>query len=241
VSLEDLARRASSALVQTDDAVKTSEQELGFARAQFGDEASREFETALASAKAQLDEAFSLKQKLDDETPDSDDDARLERASSSCATRQRAARREGGGVRRTAQARAERPRRTRTPPREEGERGRAHDAAAATLTDLTRVRPAGPRPRSPTTPSRHRSASRSPTLLGTAAAQIAAGNAAAAAVSIRAAEDAVTQAEVLQNAIARTRADLAQAETDAAALIADLETDIAAARPCRIGTAAWLP
>jgi hypothetical protein len=51
----------------------------------------------------------------------------------------------------------------------------------------------------------------------------------------------VTQAEVLQNAIARTRADLAQAETDAAALIADLETDIAAARPCRIGTAAWLP
>jgi hypothetical protein len=39
----------------------------------------------------------------------------------------------------------------------------------------------------------------------------------------------VAQAEVLQNAIARTRADLAQAETDAAALIADLETDIAAA------------
>lgn len=232
VSLEDLARRASSALVQTDDAVKTSEQELGFARAQFGDEASREFETALDSAKAQLDEAFSLKQKLDDETPDSDDDARawntriieLCEAANAQLDEKAAAFDE---LRKLEQNAPDALARLRE---KKASVAGAHDAAAATLTDLTGAY--DPLALAAIADNPEQASQRlafAETLLGTAAAQIAAGNAAAAAVSIRAAEDAVTQAEVLQNAIARTRADLAQAETDAAALIADLETDIAAA------------
>jgi len=48
-STKELERRAGSALVATDDAIKTSEEELGFARAQFGDEATTEFEAALAA------------------------------------------------------------------------------------------------------------------------------------------------------------------------------------------------
>ena len=70
------ARQAGSALVQTDDAVRTSEEELGFARAQFGDAATTEFEAALATAKQNLTQAFSLQQQLDDATPDSEQQVR---------------------------------------------------------------------------------------------------------------------------------------------------------------------
>ncbi|HEX5856733.1 MAG TPA: TPM domain-containing protein, partial [Microbacterium sp.] len=76
IPTEELARRAGSALVQTDDAVRTSEEELGFARAQFGDAATTEFEAALATAKQNLTQAFSLQQQLDDATPDSEQQVR---------------------------------------------------------------------------------------------------------------------------------------------------------------------
>ncbi len=75
-SLEQLARLSGSALVQTDDAVKSSEQELGFAIAQFGAEATADFQTALTGAQAKLREAFGLQQKLDDAIPDTDEEQR---------------------------------------------------------------------------------------------------------------------------------------------------------------------
>lgn len=232
VSIEDLARRAASALVQTDDAVKASEQELGFARAQFGDDAAREFEAALDSAKSQLDEAFSLKQQLDDATPDSESDTRawntriieLCDAANSQLDEKAAAFDDLRKLEQNAPEALARIRAMRATV------GAEHDAAAATLASL----------RSAYDPLALAAVSDNPeqasqrlafadTLMATADAQIAAGNASAAAVSIRAAEEAVAQAQVLQAAIDRTRADLAQAEADAAALIADLETDIAAA------------
>ena len=74
--LADLARTAGAGLVETDDAVRTSADELGFAKAQFGDDATAEFEQTLVSARADLDAAFEIKQKLDDEIPDSDDQRR---------------------------------------------------------------------------------------------------------------------------------------------------------------------
>lgn len=72
----ELDRRAASALVQVDDALRTSEQELGFAQAQFGIEATREFQQVLAQAKGQVTEAFRLRQILDDSTPDTEDTVR---------------------------------------------------------------------------------------------------------------------------------------------------------------------
>jgi len=62
---EELDRRASSALVEIDDAVKTSEQELGFAQAQFGLEATQQFTAALAEGKKRVSEAFALRQQVD--------------------------------------------------------------------------------------------------------------------------------------------------------------------------------
>ena len=67
---EELERRAATGLVAIDDALKTSEQELGFAQAEFGLEATNEFQQVLTKAKADVAQAFVLRQHLDDETPD---------------------------------------------------------------------------------------------------------------------------------------------------------------------------
>ncbi|MDF2491470.1 MAG: hypothetical protein K0Q58_48, partial [Microbacterium sp.] len=51
-STADLARRASAALVATDDALRTGEQELGFATAEFPEAATADFTAALAASRA---------------------------------------------------------------------------------------------------------------------------------------------------------------------------------------------
>ena len=70
--LDQLDLRASRLLVETDDSIKTSEQELGFATAQFGEEAAAPFAAALDEAKAQLSASFMLRQQLDDSEPEDD-------------------------------------------------------------------------------------------------------------------------------------------------------------------------
>jgi BMFP domain-containing protein YqiC len=66
----DLEKLANQALVTTDDAVRDSEQELGFAQAQFGDAEVAPFQAAIAGAKSDLAAAFKLRQQLDDAVPE---------------------------------------------------------------------------------------------------------------------------------------------------------------------------
>ncbi|GAA2996756.1 membrane protein [Streptomyces fulvorobeus] len=68
--LPELDARAKEALVDTDDAVRTSEEELGFATAQFGEEAAAPFTEAVSRAKTELTAAFRLRQQLDDAFPE---------------------------------------------------------------------------------------------------------------------------------------------------------------------------
>ncbi|MFD9886405.1 TPM domain-containing protein [Streptomyces alboflavus] len=70
--LPDLDARARTLLVETDDAVRTSAEELGFATAQFGEEAARPFTAAVATAREELTAAFRLRQELDDAHPEDD-------------------------------------------------------------------------------------------------------------------------------------------------------------------------
>jgi len=69
-SAKELELKAGRALVSLDDALKTSEQELGFAVAEFGDEQAAPFRAALDSADEKAREAFRLRQQLDDVEPD---------------------------------------------------------------------------------------------------------------------------------------------------------------------------
>ncbi|WP_411108252.1 TPM domain-containing protein [Streptomyces sp. c-19] len=71
-SLDELDGEARRTLVATDDAVRTSQEELGFASAQFGEEAVRPFTEAVTFAGEQLTASFRLRQKLDDAFPEDD-------------------------------------------------------------------------------------------------------------------------------------------------------------------------
>jgi flagellin-like hook-associated protein FlgL len=64
---EELRRRAAAALVEVDDAIRSSAEELAFAEAQFGVQATRRFKEALETARANAGEAFRLQRQLDDE------------------------------------------------------------------------------------------------------------------------------------------------------------------------------
>lgn len=61
---------AAISLVRADDLVESSTDELGFAIAQFGDAATREFAASLGQSRRDLSAAFALQQKLDDAVPD---------------------------------------------------------------------------------------------------------------------------------------------------------------------------
>jgi hypothetical protein len=56
-------------LVETDDAIRTSEQELGFATAKFGEHVTAPFSAALESARAELSAAVRIALLLDDNVP----------------------------------------------------------------------------------------------------------------------------------------------------------------------------
>ncbi|SDZ07853.1 TPM domain-containing protein [Herbiconiux ginsengi] len=73
---KELDRQVGAVLVDLDDAVTSSEEELGFAVAQFGAEATKTFSDVLSGAKGKLSEAFALKQRLDDAEPDTDEERR---------------------------------------------------------------------------------------------------------------------------------------------------------------------
>lgn len=229
----ELARRAASALVDTDDAIKTSEQELGFARAQFGDDATVAFAQTLAAATQSLNEAFSLKQQLDDshsDTPaqvldwntrilalceqanaaldekaaDFDDLRRLEKNAPAALEQVSAQRDTAAAAIEEAEAVLARLAAT------------YHPDAVATVID----NPAQARERIAFADEN----------LGAARSAIAAGDGAQAAVSIRAAEDAVGQALQLEAAIDNLAKDLPEAASRVRTLIAELEHDVAQAR-----------
>jgi uncharacterized membrane protein YgcG len=66
----ELAKRVNTALIETDEALREADQELGFAEAQFNEAEVEPFRLALAEAREELNSAFTLRQKLDDETPE---------------------------------------------------------------------------------------------------------------------------------------------------------------------------
>lgn len=76
VGIPELRTRAGSLLIAADDAIKSSEQEIGFAQASYGDDAVKPFQQALADAKGHLNESFKLQQQLDDSIPDTIEEQR---------------------------------------------------------------------------------------------------------------------------------------------------------------------
>ncbi|MEZ2388993.1 TPM domain-containing protein [bacterium RCC_150] len=76
MSIPELRRKSGALLIEADDTIKSSEQELGFAQAQYGDSAVGNFTKALLEAKNHMTESFKLQQQLDDHIPDTEEQQR---------------------------------------------------------------------------------------------------------------------------------------------------------------------
>ncbi|MDO8121633.1 TPM domain-containing protein [Isoptericola sp. b490] len=224
-----LSSRASTALVALDDAVKTSEQELGFAQAQFGVEATRRFAAVLQDAKAALTEGFTLRQQLDDDQPETEPQARamMTRILELCraADEQLDAQAEEFDRLRDLQARA--PQLLTETAQRADEVASRLGAAHATLDALATTYSAAAL--TTVTPNADQAAA----LLDAARESVRRGQAvvdtdrAAAVALARAAEDAVEQAVRLLDAVDRARTDLEQAAAKIDAGLASLGADVA--------------
>ncbi|MFE2290372.1 TPM domain-containing protein [Streptomyces sp. NPDC059452] len=240
VPLEELDARAKQVLVDTDDAVRTSEEELGFATAQFGEEAAKPFTEAVARAKDELTRSFRLRQQLDDAFPEDDPTRRrmLEEIISRCTAAD-----EGLD---TVAADFDR---LRALERNAPEALAAVEATFRTLTgrvSAAEATVAGMRERygdgvgAPVAGDVEQAKDRlvfATSALDRARQAVDATDHARAAVYIRAAEGAVGQAGTLIDAVDRRSAELGEAAGKLPGALTETETDLADARGLLEGTA----
>jgi chromosome segregation ATPase len=76
MSVEELRTKAGSMLVAADDAIRSSEQEVGFALASYGENSVETFRKDIEIAKDHMRESFQLQNQLDDHIPDTEEQQR---------------------------------------------------------------------------------------------------------------------------------------------------------------------
>ncbi len=232
VSDADLETQAGSALVEADDAITSSRQEVGFAVAQYGDDSTAVFSKAVEAAQLKVAEAFALKQQLDDEVPDTAqqrrawhiqiirlcdeaDDLLDENVEAFEELRKLEAQAPEALERlKTRRAAAEATLATAPP---------ALDALKQTY-DGAALAPVSENP-----VQAQQRLSLADTEIADATQLISEGKHGEAAFAIRTAEEAVAQSEQLVTAVTTLAANLSSVEEQARALIADLSADLAAA------------
>ncbi|MFF9684908.1 TPM domain-containing protein [Streptomyces sp. NPDC014623] len=243
-ALPDLDARAKEDLVDTDDAVRTSEEELGFATAQFGEEAAAPFAEAVRHARTGLTAAFRLRQQLDDAFPE--DDATRRRMLGEIISRCTEANERLDAVSEDFdRLRAL----ERTAPQavttaETTYRGLIARVSAS-RTDLDAMR--GRYAESAAAPAAGDVEQAEDRLVFTTSAlnqarqAVDSGDNARAAVYVRAAEGAIEQVSLLMDAVERRAGELAEAAERLPGALTGTETDLADARGLLDGTPAGVP
>jgi TPM domain len=233
VSTADLAYRASAALIEVDDAVRTSEQELAAARTHFGPEAVAKFAAALEQSRADMLRAFTLRQQLDDDQPE---DERATRALNAEIIRLATAaddrldeQVEAFDALRGLEARApDYVGELRT--RLDGVRARLPQVDAAWAGLQSRYAASALEPVAGDVDQARQLLTAAEAELVEAQGNLAGGGPAAAVVAGRAAEDAITQAQTLLDGIGRRESELAEAAEKVPAARAEVQMDLAEAR-----------
>lgn len=241
VPTPQLKQQAGSALVQTDDAIKTSGQELGFAVAQYGESATAEFQAALTEATALLRQAFTLQQKLDDSEPDTEQQQRAWYAEiiDLCGKANATLDEQAAAFDALRQLEKNAPQAAATVAAAATAAEARIAAAEASLADLSARYTATSIATVADNPAQARErVTFAATALAEANSRLAAGDTGAAAVGIRAAEESVDQASLLLDAVDRLGSDLREAAATVGPAITDLETDLVAARSIPAGGAA---
>lgn len=238
--LPELDGRAKALLVETDDAVRTSTEELGFATAQFGEEAVAAFTGAVEYAKDELTHAFRLRQQLDDAYPEDDATRRrmLEEIVARCTEANRRLDAESADFDRLRDLERNAPQALAAVEARFGALSGRTTIAEATLTAL-----AGRYADSASAPVASNAAQAedrllfATTRLGEARTAVGAGDNGRAAVHVRAAEGAVDQAATLVDAVERRARELAEAAGKMPGALTETEGDLADARGLLTGTA----
>ncbi|GHD43068.1 TPM domain-containing protein [Mycetocola manganoxydans] len=233
VSTEDLQRQAGSALVDTDDAVKTSQEELGFAVAQYGEETVASFRAAIATASENLSRAFTIRQKLSDAEPDTEQQIRAWNADiiRLCIDANAALDREAAAFDELRQLENNAPAAVAGLRAEHAQVSARLSAAAGTLETLgTRFDSAALSTVADNVEQAGERLTFASTTLDAADEDIAANQLSEAAVDIRAAEESIDQAGILLDAIDKLGSDLDAADGSIADVLADLRSDLQLAR-----------
>ncbi|MFB7450331.1 TPM domain-containing protein [Streptomyces sp. NPDC056194] len=239
-SLEELDGQARRTLVATDDAVRTSKEELGFASAQFGEEAVRPFTEAVDFAEEQLTASFRLRQKLDDSFPEDDSTRRsmLDEILRRCAeanARLDAETEDFDRLRALERTAPEALAVVEAAFREQT--GRIGTAEAALTAMRERYAESAAAPVAGDVEQAKDRLVFATAHVDQARRQIDAGDNGGAAVHIRAAEGAVDQAARLIEAVDRRAKDLAEAVGKLTGALAETDADLAEARGLLKGTA----
>lgn len=233
LSQKELDVHASRLLVQLDDQVKTSEQDLAFASAEFGDTAISPFAAALDGARSKLREAFEIRQRLDDAFPETDEEKRtltlriveLCEAADAELDAQADAFDELRELEKNAPAVLEKATQDAAATRSR------IDTARARLTALTARYSAQAVAAITANPDQAQNLiDFADTHLATASEALGAGQSGAAAVAVHTAQASLGQAIHLLDAIDGLESSLTEAATTLAAVVDNVNTDLAAAR-----------
>ncbi|WP_435839158.1 TPM domain-containing protein [Streptodolium elevatio] len=232
VPLAELDKSASRLLVETDDAVRTSEQELGFATAEFGEEAVVPFAAALDFARTELGAAFRIRQRLDDDVPEDDAAKRamLTEITARCTEANRRLDEQSDAFDRLRDLEANAPQVAAQVARDAATLSQAVEPARATLAQLTRRY--ADSALAPVADNADQAAERLAFVqdaLTDADREHTAGRTGPAAVSVQAAEAAVAQVGQLLDAVHRRAAELDAAAASLPGLIAETRADLAEA------------
>jgi uncharacterized membrane protein YgcG len=238
LTLDELDARASHLLVETDDAVKTSEQEIGFARAQFGEASAEPFATAVADAKEQLAASFRLRQQLDDAIPEDDATRRrmLEEIVTRCEAANQALDAQAEAFDRLRELEGNAPEVLAEVERQAADLDGRVAGLAARITEL-RARYADTALASVAANDAEAGGRLDfvRTAVADARQKIDAGDTAGAAVAVLAAQEAVDQARQIADAVDRLAAGLAEASDGLQVLVQDTTQDLAEAKAMQVG------
>ncbi|WP_327379700.1 MULTISPECIES: TPM domain-containing protein [unclassified Streptomyces] len=244
VPLPELDARAKEDLVDTDDAVRTSDEELGFATAQFGEEAAAPFAEAVRHARSELTAAFRLRQQLDDAFPEDDATRRrmLDEIISRCAAangRLDAVSEDFDRLRALEQNAPQAVAGAETAFRDLAARVSASETALGAMRE--RYAESAAAPAADDIEQAKDRLAFATTTLGEARGAVDGGDDARAAVYVRAAEGAIKQVSTLVDGVDRRAGELAEAAERLPGALTAAETDLADAGGLLDGTPEGVP
>ena len=237
-STAELAAQAAAALVATDDAIKTSDQELGFAVARFGERAAAPFSAALTAARAEIAAAFKLRQLLDDDIPETEPVRRsmLTEISGRCDRANQILDEQSQAFDELQNLEARAPQVLAEVDHHVTQQNARADRSEQTLTGLAAKYSAGAVGTVTSSPAQARERLEfARGRLAAARQSLAADSAGEAAVSLQAAESAADQAEALLDGVGHLEAELTQAASALPTALREIDADIAEATALHAG------